>query len=72
MSYLGSRSKETFLVQEQGELVVVVLCVQVYVCPRPGLVTISIIFCKLFTNKDQYGQVWSKTSTIKVASVYFG
>ena len=44
MSYLGSRSNETFLVQEQGELVVVVLCVQVYVCPRPGLVTISIIF----------------------------
>ena len=45
MSYLGSRSKETFLVQEQGELVVVVLCVQVYVCPRQGLVTIPTIFC---------------------------
>ena len=45
MSYLGSRSNETFLVQEQGELVVVVLCVQVYVCPRQGLVTIPTIFC---------------------------
>ena len=64
MSYLGSRSKETFLVQEQGELVVVVICVQVCVYPRPGLVTISIIFCKLFTNKDQYGQVWGGSNGV--------